>query len=108
MDEVAKIRSQNGAKRTIPEYAKKYNSASNGVIERAVQSVEGMMRTARSAIEERPELMRMDELDIAAEGITRCLQGWAMPNGVANGLVGAGAVRAPSIREVSSLPLGVL
>ena len=51
--DVAKERAKKGSMRTIVEHSPKEQSQSNGVVERAVASVEGMMRVMRSAFEER-------------------------------------------------------
>ena len=50
--EICRIRSANGV-RTIPESSPAYSSASNGVVERGVQTVEAQMRVMRSALEAR-------------------------------------------------------
>jgi hypothetical protein len=50
---VARERAAKGAMRTVIENSPKGESQSNGVVERAVEAVEGMMRVMRSAIEER-------------------------------------------------------
>ena len=52
-DDVAKVRASRGAQRTIMENSPAHSSESNGVIERGVQTIQGMVRTLRSAIEER-------------------------------------------------------
>ena len=51
--EVSKERARKGAMRTVVEHSPKEQSQSNGVVERAIASVVGMMRVMRSAIEER-------------------------------------------------------
>jgi hypothetical protein len=53
IDDMIKQRVDKGADETIPENSPTYSHQSNGVAERAVQSVEGMIRTMRSALEER-------------------------------------------------------
>ena len=50
--EVIRLRSASGV-RTIPEASPAYSSASNGVVERGVQTVEAQMRVMRSALEAR-------------------------------------------------------
>ena len=52
-DGVAKVRASRGAQRTIMENSPAHSSKSNGVVERGVQTIQGMVRTLRSAIEER-------------------------------------------------------
>ena len=52
-DAVAKVRASRGAQRTIMENSPAHSSKSNGVIERGVQTIQGMVRTLRSTIEER-------------------------------------------------------
>ena len=52
-DDVAKVRASRGARRTLMENSPAYSSKSNGVIERGVQTIQGVVRTLRSAIEER-------------------------------------------------------
>ena len=52
-DDVAKVRASRGAQRTIMENSPAHSSKSNGVIERGVQTIQGMVVTLRSAIEER-------------------------------------------------------
>ena len=49
--DVAKVRASRGAQRTIMENSPAHSSKSNGVIERGVQTIQGMVRTLRSAIE---------------------------------------------------------
>ena len=51
--DVIKIRAERGGAETIPENSPTYSHQSNGVIERGVQSVEGIIRSIRSALEER-------------------------------------------------------
>ena len=53
MADVAKVRASRGAQRTTMENCRAYSSKSNGVIERGVQTIQGMVRTLRSAIEEK-------------------------------------------------------
>ena len=53
MEDLIKQRVDKGAGETIPENSPTYSHQSNGVAERAVQSVEGAIRTMRSALEER-------------------------------------------------------
>ena len=50
---MARLRASNGAGETISENSPTYSHQSNGIVERGVQSVEGMIRTLRSALEER-------------------------------------------------------
>ena len=52
-EEVAKLRGSKA--RMIPEHSATENSASNGVAERAIQSVEAQIRVLRSALEARWE-----------------------------------------------------
>ena len=52
-DAVTKVRASRFAQRTIMENSPAHFSKSNGVIERGVQTIQGMVRTLRSAIEER-------------------------------------------------------
>ena len=52
-EDLARIRASNGGGETISENSPTYSHQSNGIIERGVQSVEGMIRTLRSALEER-------------------------------------------------------
>ena len=51
--DVVRMRAANGSDETISENSVAYSHQSNGVVERGVQSVEGMIRTMRSALEER-------------------------------------------------------
>ena len=53
MSDVVRLRAAKGAEETIPENSPTYSSQSNGVVERGVQAVEGMIRSLRSALEER-------------------------------------------------------
>ena len=52
-EDIVKLRAANGADETISENSPAYAHQSNGVVERGLQSVEGMVRTLRSALEER-------------------------------------------------------
>ena len=52
-DDVAKVRASQGAQWTIMVKSPAYSSKSDGVIERGVQTIQGMVRTLRSAIEEK-------------------------------------------------------
>ena len=52
-EDVVRWRVSVGADETIVENSVAYSHQSNGVVERGVQSVEGMIRTLRSALEER-------------------------------------------------------
>ena len=52
---VARQRAARGGGRTNMENSPKYSSKSNGVVERAVQSVEGQMRVFRSSLEEKTD-----------------------------------------------------
>ena len=51
--DVNNVRAEKGAAETIPEHSPTYASQSNGIVERGIQSVEGMIRALRSALEER-------------------------------------------------------
>ena len=51
-DAVASVRASRAAQRTIVENRPAYSSKRNGAIERRVQTIKGMVRTLRSAIEE--------------------------------------------------------
>ena len=53
MEEVGRMRGAKNSGRTIMENSKKQDSQSNGIVERGIQSAEGMIRVMRSAIEER-------------------------------------------------------
>ena len=53
LGDVIKIRAERGGAETIPEHSPTYASQSNGVVERGIQSVEGIIRSIRSALEER-------------------------------------------------------
>ena len=53
VEEWAKVRSTTGGGKTIIEHSPTRSSKSNGVVERAVQSCQGMIRTLRSALEVR-------------------------------------------------------
>ena len=52
-EDVVRLRASNGADETISENSPTYSHQSNGIVERGVQSVEGMIRTLRSALEGR-------------------------------------------------------
>ena len=52
-EDVIRFRAANGSEETISENSPTYSHQSNGIVERGVQSVEGMIRTLRSALEER-------------------------------------------------------
>ena len=52
-EDLAKARAKKGSMRTVIEHSPIYQSRSNGIIERAVQSVEGQMRVLRSALDEK-------------------------------------------------------
>ena len=60
VEDLVKQRIDKGASETIPENSPVYSHQSNGVAEMAVQSVEGMVRTMRSALED----MINDKLEI--------------------------------------------
>ena len=53
VENLARERAKKGAMRMVIEHAPKYQSQSNGVVERAVQSVVAQMRVIRSSLEER-------------------------------------------------------
>ena len=57
VDEVVRVRAARGACRTNVEHSPVKSSKSNGVIERGVQTVQGMIRTLRSALENRWQTM---------------------------------------------------
>ena len=48
-----KLRAARGGQRMVVEHSPVHSSKSNGVVERAVQGVQGMIRTMRSALEEK-------------------------------------------------------
>ena len=52
-DMVARMRAVKGGVKMAMEHAPVHSSRNNGVVERAVQSVQGMVRTMRSALEEK-------------------------------------------------------
>ena len=56
VENLARERAKKGAMRTVVEHSQKHSSQSNGIVERAVQSVEAQMRVIRSAIEEKMEV----------------------------------------------------
>ena len=51
--DIGRIRASNGAQPMSVESSPAYSSASNGVVERGVQSVQGFVRVLRSAVEEK-------------------------------------------------------
>ena len=53
VEDLVKMRVEKGSEETIPENSPTYSHQSNGIVERIVQSVEGMVRSLRSALEER-------------------------------------------------------
>ena len=53
VDSLVALRASLGAEETVPEHSPTYSSQSNGIVERGIQSVEGMIRSLRSALEER-------------------------------------------------------
>ena len=53
VENVTRFRAALGAEGTVPENSPTYSHQANGVIERGVQTVEGIIRTLRSALEER-------------------------------------------------------
>ena len=53
VEDTCRARAKRGAMRTVVEHSPLYSSKSNGVVERAVKSVEGQMRVMRSALESR-------------------------------------------------------
>ena len=55
VENLCRERARNGAMRTVVEHSPAYQSRSNGVVERAVQSVEAQMRVIRSSLEDRVE-----------------------------------------------------
>ena len=52
-DQVGRLRAAKGGKGMVVEHSPVHSSKSNGIVERAVQSVQGMVRTMRSAVEEK-------------------------------------------------------
>ena len=55
VENLCRERARKGAMRTVVEHSPAYQSRSNGVVERAVQSVEAQMRVIRSSLEDRVE-----------------------------------------------------
>ena len=55
VDEIGRLRAAKGGKGMVVEHSPVHSSKSNGYIERAVQGVQGMIRTWRSAVEENGE-----------------------------------------------------
>ena len=53
LEKVARVRAEKGAGRTVIEHSPVNSSKSNGVVERAVRSVEEQMRTMRGALDGR-------------------------------------------------------
>jgi hypothetical protein len=53
VDQVGRLRAAKGGKGMAVEHSPVHSSKSNGIIERSVQSVQGMIRTMRSALEEK-------------------------------------------------------
>ena len=53
VDGVGRLRAIRGGGRMAVEHSPRYCSKGNGIIERAVQSVQGVVRTLRSALEAR-------------------------------------------------------
>ena len=53
VSDVVRVRAAGGPGRTNIETSKTYSSASNGVVERGIRSVQGMVRVLRSALEDR-------------------------------------------------------
>ena len=53
IEDLTKMRVDRGAEETVPENSVKGSSQSNGVVERGILAVEGMIRSLRSALEER-------------------------------------------------------
>ena len=51
--DVGKWRAEGGGQQMNVEHSPLYSSSSNGVVERAIQGVEGHVRVLRSALEER-------------------------------------------------------
>ena len=52
VDEIGRLRAARGGRGMTVEHSPVHSSSSNGIIERAVQSVQGLVRTLRSAVEE--------------------------------------------------------
>ena len=53
VEEVGRLRAAKGGRGMVVEHSPVHSSKSNGFIERAVQSVQGLIRTWRSAVEEK-------------------------------------------------------
>ena len=54
--QIGKLRAANGGQRDSASRSPAYSSASNGVVERGVQTVQGQVRVLRSAVEEKWEV----------------------------------------------------
>ena len=53
LDDVGKARQERGSGRTVPEASPVGSSGSNGIAERAIQSIEHQLKVMRRALEER-------------------------------------------------------
>lgn len=53
IDHLARLRAAKGASRMMVENSPVFSSKSNGIVERAVQSVQGLIRTLRSSVEDK-------------------------------------------------------
>ena len=53
LQDISRARAKKGAMRTVIEHSPIYGSKSNGVVERAVKSVEGQIRVMKSALQDR-------------------------------------------------------
>ena len=67
VEDLVKRRVDKGSGETIPKNSPAYRHQSNGVVERGIQSVEGMIRAMRSAFEERITGKSEIELHVAMD-----------------------------------------
>ena len=63
-----RLRAVKGGGKMVVEHSPVHSSKSNGVVERSIQTVQGMIRTMRSALEEK--------WGVKLAGHTRCGVGW--------------------------------